>query len=66
MNLINPIFTSGDINDDGKPDILMVVARSHAPGQVELLTGNGDGTFTDGGAISIASSGGTINRSDGR
>ena len=57
-NLINPIFTSGDINDDGKPDILMVSTKS-APGQVELLTGNGDGTFTDGGPITIAS-GGTI------
>ena len=55
-NLANPVFTAGDVNNDGKIDLLMVGTKSTA-GQAELLTGKGDGTFTDGGPVTIASSG---------
>jgi len=54
----NPILAAADVTGDGKLDLITVTSREK-PGQVELLTGKGDGTFTDSGPITVAT-GGTI------
>ncbi len=51
-----PIFTVGDFTGDGNLDVAVVPSSSSSAsgaGGVELLSGNGDGSFADAGPISI-------------
>jgi len=45
-------FAVGDVNGDGKPDLVLGIAGPRSGGgTISFLAGNGDGTFQDGGAI---------------
>ncbi len=51
-----PFLTTGDFNGDGTLDVAVVPASSsNAPnaGLIELLTGKGDGSFTDAGPVTL-------------
>src|SRR5262249_13066961 len=49
----NPtLLAAGDFNNDGKLDIAVANAATHT---VQILLGNGDGTFTNGGSFSVGS-----------
>jgi FG-GAP-like repeat/IPT/TIG domain len=39
-------MVSADFNGDGKPDLAMITDEAHNPAYLNILLGNGDGTFT--------------------
>ncbi len=60
-----PIFTTGDFNDDGNLDVAVVASSSSSAsgaGQIQLLIGNGDGSFT--GSAIVPVNGGTVTALD--
>ena len=52
----NPVLAVADFNGDKKLDLATVLTNSR-PGQLEVLPGNGDGTFKDNGTVTVSSAG---------
>jgi hypothetical protein len=48
LRLLQVLFTLGDVNGDGKPDLLMNTGSGPNPTTFYVLLGNGDGTFGPG------------------
>ena len=44
---------TGDVNRDGKPDMLVVNSNGSGPGSVSVRLGNGLGQFTNGAAVAV-------------
>ena len=45
----------GDFNGDGKPDLAVALEPNGVPGEVDVLPGNGDGTFRPGQLTAVGS-----------
>jgi len=56
-NPVTPGLAVGDFNGDGKPDLAIVTSPNSSEGQdnVQILLGQGNGTFTTGSAVSLES-----------
>jgi hypothetical protein len=57
-------MTIGDFNGDGKLDVALVGYTNGTNGLLQIMLGNGDGTFTKGQTVSFASIPGSVTSAD--